>query len=219
MERAIKQAASAAKARGNLPGNLASLIDELVTPQVPWREMLRTEMMINSNADENDWNRPNRRRLVSDTPIIMPTLTGTSSGELVIQIDTSGSVSDKEIVSMLTETKAICDETTPEVVTILWVDARLQEIDVLETPEEFDDVLERVRTKGAAGRGGTDMCVGFDWCEENMVEPDHFICFTDMGTGFPEEPPYPVTWCSTVRGEKGPFGRTIFVDPESHDDL
>ena len=215
MEVAIKQAAAAAKAMGKLPAAVAGVIDGLLNPKTDWRPYLLQEFCAAASNSEANWAKPNRRRLLMGSPpVILPTRAGTSCGTVVFVMDTSGSVSREEQTTFLSEGVGICEMFYPEEVYILWVDAKVQHVDHIEDPREIDDIVERVRTKGAPGGGGTDMTKAFDYIAQWGITPDTCIVLTDGYTPFGESQPYRVVWGITDEGlaKKGtPHGGAVHV--------
>ena len=85
---------------------------ELLEPQINWREVLRdfiTETC--AGKDYSTWNRPNRRYIGMD--IYMPSGVSEKVEELVLAIDTSGSIGQQELSVFLSEVGSICDTVTP----------------------------------------------------------------------------------------------------------
>jgi len=62
------------------------------------------------------------------------------------------------------------------------------------------------------GGGGTSFVPPFDLLAEEGIVPACLVYFTDMYGSFPENPGYPVIWCSTSADKEAPFGETIFVE-------
>ena len=79
-------------------------------PQIDWREALR-EFIQNTCAgsDYSTYARPNRRLMSQG--IYMPTGISQQVGELVIAVDTSGSIQRADLTAFLSEVKSICDTT------------------------------------------------------------------------------------------------------------
>jgi predicted metal-dependent peptidase len=109
LDEAIRQGAMAA---GKMGGSLSRDIQDLLQPQVDWREVLRD--FISSTCSGNDystWARPNRRFMSSG--VYMPSGISEKVDELVLAIDTSGSIGQRELTVFLTEVKKICDTVRP----------------------------------------------------------------------------------------------------------
>jgi len=192
-ERAIKSAESAAKSQGKMPGNLRKLVENLLNPTVPWQDLLRMNLFSASRIGDNDWSRPNRRKLAFSavTGIDLPIYASHQSprcGDVVVQVDTSGSISVEEVSKFLSEIKGIVEDVAPESLRILWTDSRVAHVDLLEhdIASGLDEVIARVLRDGAPGGGGTRMQAGFEYVEEWAITPTAFVTFSDGYTGWPE---------------------------------
>lgn len=107
--------------RGKMEGNKNRTIDGLLEPKVNWREQLRE--FVNAtckNKDKTSWKRPHKRFLGQD--IYMPSMIGESVGKLVVGIDTSGSIGDRELNEFLSEVVAICDDVSPSSIELIYWD-------------------------------------------------------------------------------------------------
>ena len=113
LDEAVRQGALAAGKMGS-GGDLG--LHELLQPQVNWRETLREFVTSTcAGSDYSTYSRPNRRYLSSG--IYMPSGISEQVGELVLAIDTSGSIGQRELNAFLTEVKEICDTVHPDGVT------------------------------------------------------------------------------------------------------
>ena len=198
---AVANAAAVAKKQGKLPGDLERFIGKLLKPQVDWREKLRA-IVTGLYPVDYTWRRFNRRLLEED--IYAPSMLREGAGEVVVAIDTSGSIGKKELTTFFSELNAISEEVHPEKIHVIYVDADISGVDTFEMGEE---IVARPR-----GGGGTDFCPPFNWVELNSISPQALVYFTDMYGSFPENaPPYPVIWVSTSDESKAPFGEVINV--------
>lgn len=212
-KRAIKTAADAAKAMGKLPDKLKRFVDQLLNPTVPWQEKLRHQVTRAIGRDSHTWAKPNKRRLINQG-IVMPSYTGFGAGHVLVAVDTSYSVSQKELTVFMTELQQILDTSKPKAVTVLAIDAAVHDVTELEPNDSLIDNMPPLQ-----GGGGTSFIPAFEWCEKEGVEPAALIYFTDMTGDFPKEPPvYPVIWCATTERE-GPWGETIRIDLEQYNDV
>jgi len=124
VDRAIRQGILAEKRVGSGGGNRSLELEDLLNPQVNWREVLREYVKsICSGKDASSWRRVNRRFLSSDT--YMPTLVSEKVGHLVIAVDTSGSIGGHELANFLSEVKSIAEEVTPDKVDLLYWDGEV----------------------------------------------------------------------------------------------
>lgn len=181
----IAEAAQIAKAKGKLPGKLAEFVAEILNPKTPWHEILE-RYMTDMAKGEYSWARPNRR-FMSQRMYLPSTGRIPKMGEVVIQVDISGSVSQQEIAYYNGHLKRIIEQTHPEKVHVIYTDTHVQHHDEFDNPEE-------VQINFYSG-GGTDMCEGIRYCDEKGIDPQVFITLTDGYTGFPDSVSCPTIWC------------------------
>lgn len=206
-KRAVAGAKDAAKAMGNMPAALERFVDSLLEAKVPWQDKLRKSMSKKLGRDTTNWNRPHRRRYITQG-IIMPTYNGFGAGHIVFAVDTSGSMSDDELRQALGECDKILADCNPEGVTLIGCDARVETVHELQDGDRLANNIPRI-----GGGGGTSFVPPFKWCEENNVKPDTLVYFTDTGGTFPdEEPNFPVIWCCSEKWVEPPFGEIIMME-------
>ncbi|NBU97888.1 MAG: hypothetical protein EBS19_06715, partial [Spirochaetia bacterium] len=108
---------------------------------------------------------------------------------VVIAIDTSGSINRDMIEQFLGEVMGITEVYTPQKTVILYCDTQVYEPDILE-PGDLPDFNK------IAGGGGTNFWPPFKWVQKNMIEegenPTIFIYFTDGEATFPSEKDYDI---------------------------
>jgi predicted metal-dependent peptidase len=123
-------------------------------------------------------------------------------GEVVIQVDVSGSISKVELDHYNGHLQRIVSQCNPSRVHVLYVDTAVAKHEVFEQGEE-------VALTFYCG-GGTDMEEGFNYIAKEGIKPEVFVCLTDGYTSFDEAnaPDYPVVWCisSDIRA---PYGDNI----------
>lgn len=205
-ERRLVQAAIGTKMQGgDLPGCIRKLVDRFVNPRVPWQRLL--ERFVENTADADySWHRPDRRFL--DDDIVIPEIHDTTLGEIVVAVDTSGSIfSDEEaLASFESELNSIIAQCRPRNVIVLYCDTKI-------TGRDDFGPGERVRLN-ARGGGGTDFRPVGDYVNEHNIQPRVCIYLTDLYGTFPEGPwDFPVIWC--VYGDNkahAPFGDTVHMD-------
>lgn len=206
VKRAIQTAVEAAKATGKLPSALERFAGRLLQPKVNWKEKLRTHLTRALGREATTWNRPHRRRLVTQG-VYMPTRTGFGCGEVVVVIDTSGSIGEKEITVFLSELSDILTSCQPERVWLLACDADIHDIHCLAPDQNIVDHPPKI-----TGGRGTSFIPPFEWVDKEGVRPEALVYFTDMYGPAPDTAPaYPVIWCKTTQ-QKAPWGEEIEVD-------
>ncbi len=192
----LASAAQQAMQAGKLSAEIARLVDSFLQPKLPWRSLLAHHL---SATARNDYSyiRPNNRR---GDPAVYPGLRSEEIN-LVIAIDTSGSIRDEEIEQFFAEVNAIKGQIRARIV-LLCCDAEIAE-GFPRTFECWDDFQLKTPVKGG---GGTDFRPVFDWVERQDIKPDSLVYFTDACGNFPDiNPNYPVVWL--IKGKQlVPFG-------------
>lgn len=171
IDEAIRQGAMAAGKMGT--GDLRD-INELLSPQVDWRDVLR-EFVQNTctGSDYTTYARPNRRLMSQD--IIMPSGISEQIGELVIAIDTSGSIGQEPLTVFMSEVSGICESVRPERVRILyWGSSVVQ--DELYLEHELDKLTETTKPRGG---GGTDVRCVTKYMDKEDIKPQAVVVLTD----------------------------------------
>jgi len=190
-------AAQQAMQAGKLGGELARMIDHLLQPQLPWR-MLLARYMTATARDDYSYQRPSRR----EGAFILPTLRSHQL-ELVVALDTSGSIKDREMEEFIDEVDALKGQIRARI-TLLPCNAKL----CAGAPWVFEP-WEAFTRPGEVEGGGTSFLPVFDWVERAGMCPDLLVYFTDAEGDFPPgEPPYPVIWLVKGRS-KVPWGQRI----------
>jgi predicted metal-dependent peptidase len=176
IDQAIRQGALTAGKVGS-GGNRA--IDQLLKPEVNWREVLREFITETCRGnDDSTWRQPSRRHLAMG--MLRPSGITERVGELVIAIDTSGSIGQHELTKCLSEIKGVCDTVKPESVRILYWDTKVC------ADELYGDVagacgsLEQLtQTTKPAGGGGTMVQCVPDYIRDNNINAQAVIVLTD----------------------------------------
>ncbi len=191
-------AAQQAMQAGKFGGSVARLVEHLLQPQLPWRMLLARFLTSMARTDYN-FLRPSRR----EGSAILPGLRS-SHVELVVALDTSGSINNEEMQEFLSETNAIKGQVGARI-TLHACDEHLAP----EGPWVFEPWDEVRLPESLQGGGGTRFAPVFDWVARLDRQPDLLVYFTDAKGEFPErEPPYPVLW--VIKGKaKVPWGQRI----------
>lgn len=198
---AAQQAAQQAKAMGSCPAGIARLVEELTQPKIDWREILRRFVEQSARSDYS-WTPPNRRFIHKG--LYLPSLHNEELGDIVIAMDTSGSIEDLQVAEFASELTAILEEFNATA-TVIHCDTEVAGVEIFTQ----DDLPLELHPQGG---GGTDFRPPFDWIEENAPQPPAaMIYLTDLECSrFPNEPEYPVLWAHTDQGgETPPFGEVI----------
>ena len=194
--------------RGKMNGNKNRSINELLEPKVNWREQLRD--FVNTtckNKDKTSWKRPHKRFLGQD--IYMPSMIGESIGQVVVGIDTSGSIGQKELNEFLSEVVAICDDVAPSSIELLYWDTAVAGHETYNQ----GDYKALVQSTKPAGGGGTHVGCVNQYVKDKRIQPEAIIILTD---GYVEDDwggnwEYPTLWAVTSRHNTSPHGKTIYM--------
>ena len=203
MDVAVMQAAEACKGRGTLPGGLDRLIQSIAKPKVDWRAVLR-EFVSAVARNDYSWTPPNRRYV--HMGLYLPSLRSEELGDVLLAIDTSGSIGKDELEAFAAEAQGIF-ETYACTVTILYHDTRVARVETWE-PSDGD-----LKLRPAGGGGTSHRCV-FDHVDREGWTPTVMVALSDMDSDYPSLPPeYPVIWARIGgHGTIPTWGRLIDIE-------
>ena len=206
VKQAIINASSTAEA-GSLPAGVERLIRQATDPVMPWRELIQTNLTSAIRTDYS-WMRPSRRGWHMDA--IMPGMTPGEEIDVVVAIDMSGSISDKQAQQFLGEIGGMMDAFDGYKVHVFCFDTDIY------NPQDFNsENMDGIDTYEPMGGGGTDFDAIFEYLKKVGNVPKRLICFTD---GYPcgswGDPDYcDTTW--VIHGDKNPnppFGTYAIYD-------
>jgi predicted metal-dependent peptidase len=186
-DRVVRQAASIAKAVGQLPGHITREIERSNNPTQDWREVLRAWFDQGALRTET-WNRPNRRFIGQG--LILPGSQRDGVNKAMFLIDTSGSMDEVALRLIATEAQAALDDGVVDEVVAVYGDTRVTRVDTYRTGDEI--------TFDPRGGGGTDLRPLFRYVAEEHDDASLIVCFTDLYIGDPgPEPHCPVLFAVT----------------------
>jgi predicted metal-dependent peptidase len=201
----VMMAASSAKAVGKLPAKIEQMITQMKRAQVDWRDVLR-RFIGGDQPDDYSMRRP-QRAMYHMAGIVAPSIQRIGAGNVVIGIDTSGSVSHGELTQFLGELNAISEDIMPTSITVITCDTHVRTVRRYERGEVIDDIH-------VGGRGGTSVTPVFQYIEENDIEVDNMIYLSDLQVwDYPDvEPDYPTLWVSSwSQATAAPWGETTYL--------
>ena len=204
------QNAKLAKQTGKLPESIERLVEEMINVVTPWHEKLERYMSAKIR-DGYSWNRPNRRFVGQGMYLpgydYVPRM-----GEVVIAVDTSGSLNSQELALFQGHINRIVDTCTPEKITVLYCDYAIGGTTEY-TPDDLPIVLKPV------GGGGTSFKPVFQWLDSYDGDVECLIYFTDGWGDQDELDQLSITgkidtvWLTTDK-EDFPFGEVITFNEE-----
>ena len=199
----IQQASNIARSQGKLSDDIDRMIKEMLEPKLPWQEILSRFLTENARNDYT-WTMPNRR--YTHLGLYLPELKNPELGKIALLIDTSGSISQRELNEMAAELRGIFQIFPDAEIQVLYIDSDVKGSQLIKA----NDIKLKAR-----GGGGTNYIPGFEWLKENDITPVCAIYMTDGWCNrFPEEPDYPVLWILTEKNDRfnAPFGETIIMN-------
>jgi predicted metal-dependent peptidase len=199
---------------GKMGGNVSRSISEMLVPKIDWKEALREFVKsATQGKDKSTWRRLHKRYIASD--LIMPSSYSESVGNIVIGIDTSGSIGSEELNQFLSEVKSICEEVSPEAIDLLYWDTRVASRETYMN-NQLASLTEDTKP---AGGGGTDPTCLPKFMKKHDIKGECLLILTDGYVGHQNPSDYaslgsmPVLWC--VKGNtnfNAPVGKTVHVE-------
>lgn len=191
------------KMRGTIPDNMVEIIEKLRTkkPEVfNWKAYFRR--MLGSIYDVNikTTRRKPSKRFEGSVGI-----QHRKKVSILVAVDTSGSVSTKELQDFFSEIEYIYKAGAR--VTILECDARINKI------EEYDGK----KIPEIVGRGGTDFNPPVNYYVKHRKEYASLIYFTDGECSLPDRKPSGMVWVITSNGLHQDYpGKTVYIPPTNN---
>jgi predicted metal-dependent peptidase len=197
---------------GRMGAKMPRAIGELLEPKIDWREALRDFVSSAMRGkDEFTWRRMNKRQMAND--IYMPSMENETIGEVIVAIDTSGSIGSEELTEFASELASICDLVQPEAVRVLWWDTMVHGEQVFK-PDSFNNIGALLKPLGG---GGTHVSSVSQYIVEKKLNAECVIVFTD---GYVEHDIEwnivpPTLWMITEnKGLEVPCGKKVMFDRE-----
>ena len=203
---ATMQAAKAAGA-GNLPGGVKRLLNDLLNPQLDWRQLLAMQIQ---SVMRNDYTMATPSRKGLNEGYYLPGLDRETTIDIVAALDMSGSIGDDMARDFLRELKGIMDQYTDFKIHLLCFDTEVYNPRIF-TQSDMGEFMEYELNGG----GGTDFDCVFDWMKEEGVQPKKLVMFTD---GYPYGSWGDESYCDSLfivhggygdRIPEAPFGITV----------
>jgi predicted metal-dependent peptidase len=203
-----------------LPGNVRGMIEEDIRrasePQVDWKALV-ADFVSGLRRDDYRLYPFNKKHVWRG--IYLPSYGVPAPQHLVAAVDTSGSISIKDLARFLVELDRLRGVTLCRL-TVLEFDTVIQKVTEIDPAEEGGafGVSEDGRFT-FRGRGGTDIRAPFDWIAEQMrrgeTPPDALIVLTDGFGMMPERTPdYRILWIAPQHAARDfPFGQVVRMPP------
>ena len=195
-----------AEQQGNLPSGMRRMVDKLLETHIDWKGLLY-RYITNQIPIDYIWTRPSKRSF--STGVYLPSVEKESI-DVVVAIDTSGSISQDELSQFLTEVVSIIRTFRNVDLTIIDCDCEIQSAKTYKNAR-IDDALEF----NLSGGGGTSHIPVFNWIKDNLPSARLLVAFTDGYTSFPDRKDVNLDTLWVVAGswranvEDFPFGQVI----------
>jgi len=172
------------KKRGNVPGEIEGviIIEEITKPKFDWRGYIRRFTGISTKVFTKKIRRKENRRF-SDNPGLKIKM----KQHMLLAIDTSGSVSDKELTEFMNEIHHIYKAGVD--ITIMQCDTVIRSINTYKGKHELN----------VEGRGGTEFDPVLDYYNENNKKYTSLVYFTDGECYTSVKPKGNVLWVLSER--------------------
>jgi predicted metal-dependent peptidase len=185
-----------------LPPIFTDSLHKLTRSKTNWKVLLRFLITTINGQNQYVYGNPRTQHIAC-----LPKLIGNTTEDLVVAIDSSGSMSNEQIDKILTEVAQI-----KKVLNCgLWIivcDARI-------ASAKYYSPYEQVQWEKfeIGGRGGTAFEPVFNYLKEKKIKVKALVYGTDTYGSFPKQKPsYPVFWLTDVKDGKVPWGRLIKID-------
>jgi predicted metal-dependent peptidase len=188
----VNAAGMKANNAGRLGGAEKELIKKIVAPVVNWEDELQF-LCEEITKDDYTWQAPNQRYVQQG--VYLPSMYGRRTVDMLFFIDTSGSLSNKQLTQIMAEVRKIISTFHIRVIVVYW-DTAFKGIEIFDE----SDVLDPDWKLDVTGRGGTKFKDVLNWMDNNLadqdVEPEAVVFFTDLECcDYPDsEPDLPWLW-------------------------
>lgn len=171
IEDAIRQGGILAGMRGD---KLPRAISEMLEPKVDWREQLR-DFVTSSTKGTGDytWRKYNRRMIAYRH--YLPSIHDEKIGDIVVAIDTSGSIGGVQLTEFATELASICESVQPDNVRVLWWDTDVHGEQKFDS-NNYSNIAHMLKPVGG---GGTHVSCVSEYITKNRIEAEAVMVFTD----------------------------------------
>ena len=206
IDRAIREGALLA---GRLGIDLPRSITDLLNPVIDWKKELADFVTSSCKGkDEYTWRKFNRRLISND--IYLPTVENETIGEVVVAIDTSGSIGQEQLNEFASELVSICEAVSPDAVRILWWDTKVHGEQLF--TDNYDQIGSMLKPLGG---GGTRVSSVAEYINKKKINAECVLVFTD---GYLESDVVwnissPTLWMVTEnKNWTPPTGKKVFME-------
>lgn len=207
-EAIISSAQTFERTRGELPGHIKGIVNQILESKMGWKEIL-AKFITSGFQNKTSWNSPNRRFAYSGT--YLPRHDGDMM-KIAIGIDTSGSCG-QDLEKFISEVQAIARTFGSYELHVIQCDTEVKDYQMF---DEFNPIdASKFEFKGY---GGTVLRPIFDYIQLNDIDVNGVVVFTDGECETFEDDgsiDLPILW--TIVGDKSErsnlkIGEQVFLD-------
>lgn len=203
IDSALRQGEMATKKAGDGTG---LDLGQLLAPKVDWRAALREFISATcAGSDYATWSRPNRRYIGAG--MYMPSGVSQQVEELVVGVDTSGTIDGAALREFLSEVAGICEQVKPRTLRLIYWDHAVQREELY----SVDTLGTLASATTPRGGGGTDAACVADYLREKNIKPQAVVMLTDGWMCSWGRWDVPVLWCVIGSKQVPPVGRVVYV--------
>lgn len=184
-KRLMVEASTYAKQIGKLPAGLERFIGKLLEEKVNWKALLYKYISSEIPYDYS-YSMPSKRS--ASVGCYMPSIKRENI-EIVVAIDTSGSISQKDLTEFISEIVYLSRSFNNLKITIITCDADVQDVYTIDNGN-INDVMD-IKIHGG---GGTSFNPPVRWCIENKPNTRLLIYFTDGYGDLSISSPFRIVW-------------------------
>jgi len=203
-KQAVSEASAYARQKGNLPDGLGIFIDGLLNEKVNWKTLLY-KYLTRTIPHDYSYNRPSKRSFASG--VYLPIMKREAI-EIVVSLDTSGSIQNGELKEFMSEINGIAKSFNNLSMKLIVCDSEIKDIYTIGNGDS--DEIGKLRIRGG---GGTSHKPVYDYINENLPNTRLLVNFTDGYTDLDSlDETINTLWviCKNGINEKSiPFGEVI----------
>lgn len=203
-KKAVSEASAIARSKGKMTDGLDIFVDGLLNEKVNWKSLLY-KYLTRTIPHDYSYARPSKRSFACG--VYMPIMRKESI-EIVVSLDTSGSIQGKELQDFLSEINGIAKSFNNLTMKLIVCDWQIQDIYTIGNGDS--DEISKLRIKGG---GGTSHKPVYDYVNQHLPNTKLLVNFTDGYTDLDElDDSINTLWVLCKNGideNKIPFGEVI----------
>jgi len=203
-KKAVSEASAYARQKGNMPDSLDLFVDKLLNEKVNWKHLLY-KYLTRTIPHDYSYARPSKRSF--STGVYMPIMRKEAI-EIVVSLDTSGSIQSQELKDFMSEINGIAKSFNNLDMKLIVCDYDIK--DVYHIGNGDSDAISKLKIRGG---GGTSHKPVYDYVKNNLPNTRLLVNFTDGYTDLDElDNSINTLWviCKNGIDEKNiPFGEVI----------